>query len=79
MTAITTHDDQITRLKKIEGQLAWMEEEDFGFCMECEDEIGFKRLLARPAATRCIACKEAQEQQELGIYNPRRRTRRSSI
>ena len=64
---------EIKLLKKIEKQLRWMNDEEFGYCMECEDEIGFKRLFARSTATRCISCKEAQEREELGIYHPRRR------
>ncbi len=33
-------------------------------CEECEEPIGFKRLLARPMATLCILCKEDREHNE---------------
>lgn len=35
--------------------------EEFGRCVECEDEIGWDRLEALPYATLCIACKEREE------------------
>lgn len=34
---------------------------DFGYCDECGDEIGLRRLEARPTATLCITCKSRAE------------------
>lgn len=51
-------------LKKIDDALDRLEKDDFGDCNECGEPIGRKRLLARPVATLCIECKEAQERQE---------------
>ncbi|VAX17802.1 DksA family protein PA5536 (no Zn-finger) [hydrothermal vent metagenome] len=51
-------------LKKIDDALDRLEDDTFGACDECGEPIGLKRLLARPVATMCIACKEAQERQE---------------
>ena len=65
-------------LKKLDEAIRWTEDEDFGYCESCGDEIGFKRLFARPAATMCIECKQHQEQMERGYYHPRRRKARSS-
>jgi len=31
----------------------------FGICLDCEEEIGMKRLTAVPWAARCIACQES--------------------
>lgn len=49
---------------KIEEALARMEDGTFGICELCEEEIGFKRLEARPVTTLCINCKSEQEQDE---------------
>jgi len=51
-------------LKKIDDALDRLEKDEFGNCEECGEPIGLKRLLARPVATMCIECKEAQERQE---------------
>jgi DnaK suppressor protein len=34
---------------------------DYGLCADCERPIGFERLGAQPAATRCVACQEKAE------------------
>ena len=51
-------------LDKIERALVKIEENTFGNCEECEEEISLKRLEARPETTLCIRCKEDQERQE---------------
>jgi DnaK suppressor protein len=53
-----------TLLKKIEGALKRIGEGDFGVCEDCEEDIHFKRLEARPVTTLCIGCKEEQERKE---------------
>jgi DnaK suppressor protein len=49
---------------KIKEALERIEEGTFGICEECGEEIGFKRLTARPVATHCIQCKTRQERNE---------------
>jgi DnaK suppressor protein len=51
-------------LDKIERALQKIEENTFGACEECEEEISLKRLEARPETTLCIRCKEDQERAE---------------
>lgn len=51
-------------LKKINDSLKRIENGSFGICNLCGEEIGEKRLKARPMATLCIACKEEQEKTE---------------
>ena len=51
-------------LDKIERALQKIEENNFGLCEECEEEITIKRLEARPETTLCIRCKEDQEREE---------------
>lgn len=50
--------------KKIQEALDRIEDNSFGICEECEEEIGFERLLARPVTTLCINCKSDQEVDE---------------
>jgi DnaK suppressor protein len=51
--------------KKIEEALVRIEDGTFGLCESCEEEIGLKRLEARPTATLCVSCKEEQERKEV--------------
>ena len=51
-------------LKKIEDALARIENNTYGICEICEEDISVKRLEARPVTTMCIRCKEEQEKQE---------------
>lgn len=51
-------------LKKIDEALDRIAAGDFGECLDCGDEIELRRLEARPTATHCIHCKEAQEHKE---------------
>lgn len=51
-------------MRKIDKALQRLEEGEYDLCESCGNPIGFKRLLARPEATMCIACKEEQERQE---------------
>ena len=39
-------------------------DEDYGYCESCGEEIGIKRLEARPTATQCIDCKILDEIRE---------------
>jgi DnaK suppressor protein len=59
-------DREALLLSKIDKTLKRIEDEDFGLCELCGDEIGIKRMLARPVATLCIRCKEEQEKVEKG-------------
>jgi len=51
-------------LSKIETALHKIDENTYGLCEECEEQISLKRLRARPEAQLCIQCKEAQEKEE---------------
>lgn len=51
-------------LEKIEHALAKIQDNTFGICEECGEEISIKRLEARPETTLCIKCKEDQERLE---------------
>lgn len=49
-------------LKKIDEALSRIENGEFGMCESCGEQIGRERLIARPVATLCIGCKQAQEE-----------------
>ena len=43
-------------LKRLQSALNRVEREDFGVCVECEEDIAIGRLMIRPESVRCIAC-----------------------
>lgn len=45
-----------TALHEIESALARIDEGDYGLCIDCEEPIDPRRLLAHPAALRCARC-----------------------
>jgi len=51
-------------LKKIDETIERIDTNDYGICDECGNEIGLKRLEARPVATYCIDCKTRKEEEE---------------
>ena len=51
-------------LAKIEEALQKIEQGVYGECESCGEEIGLKRLEARPVAELCIDCKSEQERME---------------
>jgi RNA polymerase-binding transcription factor len=51
-------------LNKINDALVRLEQEDYGNCFECGEEIAEKRLRALPFAVRCKDCEEAREMAE---------------
>jgi len=57
-------DREAKLIKKIDKALARIDDGSFGICEECDEEIGFKRLEARPVTTLCIKCKTRQEEME---------------
>lgn len=49
---------------KIKDALERIEMGTYGICESCQEEIGEKRLKARPVTTLCIECKKKQEDEE---------------
>ena len=48
-------------LSRIGEALERIDQGDYGECTSCGEEIEVRRLLARPVARLCIACKNEQE------------------
>jgi DnaK suppressor protein len=59
---LRTRDRERKLLKKIDSALSRIDDGTYGYCEETGDEIGLRRLEARPVATLCV---EAQERREL--------------
>ena len=51
-------------IKKINKALKDVKNGEYGLCKECDCEIPFERLKARPVAEMCITCKEDSEMTE---------------
>lgn len=59
---LRTRDRERKLLRKINAAINRIEEGTYGYCEETGEEIGLKRLEARPVATMCL---EAQERREM--------------
>jgi len=44
------------RIKSLAAALKRVENDDYGWCPDCGEPIGFRRLDARPEAPFCVAC-----------------------
>lgn len=58
------HDHERVLVEQIRGALRRVELGDYGECVACGEEIGERRLMARPMATHCIDCQTEIEAQE---------------
>ena len=64
------HDREKYLLNKISQALQRLETDEIDLCEDCDEAIGFRRLLARPVTTLCIACKEEREAAEVNEKDP---------
>ncbi len=53
---------RVFRLSQIDAALKRLDEDNFGYCVRCDDEIAEKRLELDPAVATCIACASGGEQ-----------------
>ncbi len=61
---LRTRDRERKLINKIAISIEQIKQDDYGWCESCGDEIGIKRLEARPTATHCIDCKTLDEIKE---------------
>jgi DnaK suppressor protein len=54
-------------IKKIRKSLDRIENNTFGVCEKCGEDISFARLKARPVTTHCIDCKTKEEAAERAL------------
>lgn len=59
--SIHLHERDQTSLLMIERALSRISDGTFGQCESCSEEIGVRRLQARPLTTLCVECMEEQE------------------
>lgn len=59
--AIEAAGHHAARMRVLRHALAKFEDGSYGWCEECDAEIGFSRLQARPEARLCIACQTRLE------------------
>lgn len=62
---LRTRDRERKLIRKIEEAIKRIEDGSYGYCIETGEEIGIKRLEARPTATLCIEAQERRERREL--------------
>lgn len=61
---LRTRDRQRKLIAKIDSAMRKIDEGEYGFCEVTGDEIGLKRLMARPVATMTVEAQEAHERRE---------------
>ena len=54
--ALETSRRRKNELRRIAAALARIDEGDFGYCLECDEEIAARRIELDPAAPLCIEC-----------------------
>ncbi|HVC03003.1 MAG TPA: RNA polymerase-binding protein DksA [Steroidobacteraceae bacterium] len=61
---LRTRDRERKLIRKIDEALKRIEEGTYGYCLETGEEIGIKRLEARPVATLSVEAQERRERRE---------------
>ena len=61
---LRTRDRERKLIRKIDEALKRIEDGSYGYCLETGEEIGIKRLEARPVATLCVEAQERRERRE---------------
>jgi DnaK suppressor protein len=61
---LRTRDRERKLIRKIEEAIARIDDGSYGYCSETGEEIGVKRLEARPVATLCVEAQERRERRE---------------
>ena len=63
-TQLRQHDREAGLIPKIQKAIQRLATGEIDECEDCNEPIGYKRLLARPVTTLCFECKNAREQVE---------------
>ncbi len=61
---LRTRDRERKLIRKIDEALKRLDDGSYGYCLETGEEIGIKRLEARPVATLSIEAQERRERRE---------------
>jgi DnaK suppressor protein len=60
-------DREAKLIKKIKAALERIENDTYGVCESCGEDISLRRLKARPVTTQCIDCKSKEEALEKAL------------
>lgn len=63
-------DRQIKAIREIEAAKLRLKQGQYGVCEDCGEDIRFERLLAYPAALRCVGCQQLYEKTHAGENTP---------
>ena len=55
------HARALLQLSKLNKAIVLLDSEDYGYCLECGEDIGFARLQIKPESSFCVGCKQAKE------------------
>ncbi len=56
--ALAIEERRKIEIQRINAALERIENDDYGYCISCDEEIAIKRLELDPAAPTCISCAE---------------------
>ena len=59
--AVANHEQKQNLLKRVAAVLRKIEADEYGFCRQCGEPIGFARLQVQPFAPNCLDCQSALE------------------
>lgn len=51
-------------IMELRNALDRIKNETYGICLDCDDEIPAKRLMAQPTTRLCVTCQEAKEREQ---------------
>ena len=60
--SVANREQSTLLLRSITQALSLIDTEEYGYCQECGEPIGFMRLQVQPQAPLCLACQSALEQ-----------------
>lgn len=58
---LTNADRETYEIQLVQGAIQRVEQNEFGICLDCGEEINNSRLLANPIAKRCLDCQTKHE------------------
>lgn len=55
-------------VKQILDAMNRVDSDEYGICVDCEEEISERRLSAIPWALRCVSCQEKEDRREADVF-----------
>lgn len=60
--AVSTRTKAEASLRKVIAAIRRMDEQDYGYCDNCDEPIEFRRLEVQPEASHCLKCQDQLDQ-----------------